>query len=135
MISNDSILEQLQVLVHNAGLDGWLFYDFRGLNPFPAQLLKLNEGILTRRWFLYLPASGQPTLVHHRIESTTWQQLLQDQTVAFKDFASHEPMDAQLRATLRGAKRIAMEFSPFGEVPYVGFVDAGTVQRINTALA
>lgn len=132
MSNHDSLLEQLQVLVRSAGLDGWLFYDFRGLNPFPAQLLKLNEGILTRRWFLYLPASGQATLVHHRIENTTWQQLLSDKTVAFKDFASHEQMDAQLRAMLKDAKRIAMEFSPFGEVPYVSFVDAGTVQRINS---
>ena len=65
--------------VRAAGLDGWLLYDFRGLNPFPAQLLQLGHGILTRRWFLYVPAHGQPTLIHHRIEAAAWQQVLPDE--------------------------------------------------------
>ena len=75
-MSNDPKLNQLQAAVRDAGLDGWLLYDFRGLNPFPAQLLNLGQGILTRRWFLYVPANGRPTLIHHRIEATTWRQVL-----------------------------------------------------------
>jgi len=120
----------LQDAVCAAGLDGWLLYDFRGLNPFPAQLLQLGQGILTRRWFLYVPAHGSATLIHHRIEATTWQHLLLNGDIERRAFASHEQLDELLRATLRGARRVAMEYSPNGEVPYVSFVDAGTLERV-----
>ena len=123
-------LAQLQNVVRSAGLDGWLLYDFRGLNPFPAQLLKLGQGILTRRWFLYIPAHGQPTLIQHRIEANSWQQVLPDHTIKRRDFASHEQLDEVLRDTLRGAHCIAMEYSPHGEVPYVSYIDAGTLERV-----
>jgi hypothetical protein len=39
-------------------------------------------------------------------------------------------LDDVLRDTLQGAQRIAMEYSPRGEVPYVSYVDAGTVERV-----
>lgn len=129
-MSNESPIARLQSVVRVAGLDGWLLYDFRGLNPFPAQLLQLGHGILTRRWFLYVPAQGQATLIHHRIEAGSWQQVLPDETIARKVFAAHEQLDDLLRATLNGARRVAMEYSPRGEVPYVSYVDAGTVERV-----
>src|SRR5512143_2445124 len=93
---------RLQALAAAAGLDGWLLYDFRGLNPFPAQLLNLGHAILTRRWFLYVPARGQPTLIHHRIEAGSWRQALLDDTAQRREFAAHEQLDDLLRATLHG---------------------------------
>jgi len=129
-MSNTSSIAALQSVVRAAGLDGWLLYDFRGLNPFPAQLLQLGRGILTRRWFLYVPAHGSATLIHHRIEANSWQQVLQDETLDRKVFASHEQLDEVLRETLQGTQRVAMEYSPHGEVPYVSTVDAGTIERV-----
>ena len=129
-MSNESSIATLQSVVRAAGLDGWLLYDFRNLNPFPAQVLKLGRGILTRRWFLYVPAHGQATLIHHRIEAGSWQQVLPDETIERKGFASHEQLDEVLRTTLQGAQRVAMEYSPRGEVPYVSTVDAGTIERV-----
>lgn len=129
-MNNISNIPALQNAVRAARLDGWLLYDFRGLNPFPAQLLNLGRGILTRRWFLYVPANGQATLIHHRIEAGGWQQVLPDETIDRQVFASHEQLDTLLRETLKSAKRIAMEYSPHGEVPYVSYVDAGTVEHV-----
>ena len=129
-MSTTSNLATLQNVVRAAGLDGWLLYDFHGLNPFPAQLLQLGRGILTRRWFLYVPAHGSATLIHHRIEANSWQQVLQDETLDRKVFASHEQLDEVLRETLQGTQRVAMEYSPHGEVPYVSTVDAGTIERV-----
>ncbi len=114
----------------DSGLDGWLLYDFRGLNPFAGQLLDLRGEMLTRRWFLYVPTSGAATLIHHRIEENAWQQLLPDPTVQRKLFSAHQELDAALGQTLAGAARIAMEISPRGAVPYVSTVDAGTVERV-----
>lgn len=129
-MNNASNISTLQSVVSAAGLDGWLLYDFRGLNPFPAQLLNLGRGILTRRWFLYVPAQGQATLIHHRIEAGSWQQVLPEETINRQVFASHEQLDSLLHETLKGARRIAMEYSPRGEVPYVSYVDAGTIERV-----
>jgi Xaa-Pro aminopeptidase len=129
-MNNDSPIARLQSVVRASGLDGWLLYDFRGLNPFPAQLLNLGQGFLTRRWFLYVPAQGQATLIHHRIEAGSWQTVLPDDTLERKVFAAHEQLDDLLRDTLQRAQRVAMEYSPRGEVPYVSCVDAGTVERV-----
>lgn len=129
-MNETSNLSMLQNVVRAAGLDGWLLYDFRGLNPFPSQLLKLGQGILTRRWFLYVPAKGQATLIHHRIEASTWQHILPDENITRQLFAAHEELDDALRATLRRGQKIAMEYSPMGEVPYVSYVDGGTLERV-----
>jgi len=129
-MNDESAVSRLQSVVRASDLDGWLLYDFRGLNPFPAQLLRLGPGILTRRWFLYVPAQGLATLIHHRIEAGSWQHVLPDETIERKVFASHEQLDEVLRETLKGAQRIAMEYSARGEVPYVSTVDAGTVERV-----
>jgi Xaa-Pro aminopeptidase len=123
-------LTRLQTALRGSGLDGWLLYDFRGLNPFAGQLLDLRGEMLTRRWFLYVPTSGAATLIHHRIEESAWQQLLPDPSVQRKLFSAHQELDAVLRQTLAGAARIAMEISPRGAVPYVSYVDAGTVERV-----
>ncbi len=129
-MTNASNIARMQEAVRAAGLDGWLLYDYRGLNPFPAQLLNLGQGILTRRWFLYVPAHGPATLIHHRIEAGSWQQVLPDETLARQVFASHEQLDDVLQATLQSATRIAMEYSPRGEVPNVSYVDGGTLERV-----
>lgn len=123
-------LARLQSVVRESGLDGWLLYDFRGLNPFPAQLLNLGHVILSRRWFLFVPAQGPATLIHHRIEASGWQQLLPDPTIQRKVFSAYQELDQALRETLAGVRRIAMEVSPRGQVPYVSYVDAGTVERV-----
>ncbi len=123
-------LARLQAALRGSGLDGWLLYDFRGLNPFPAQLLDLRGEMLTRRWFLFIPATGAATLIHHRIEENAWLQLLPDRAVQRKLFSAHQELDAALKETLAGTTRIAMETSPRGAVPYVSYVDAGTLERV-----
>jgi Xaa-Pro aminopeptidase len=131
MMTGPSRLARVEEVAAASGLDGWLLYDFRGLNPFPAQVLGLGEGVmLTRRWFLYVPARGTPVLIVHRIEAGGWLGLLPDPGLRRMVFGAHQELDAALRETLRGARRVAMEYSPRGDVPYVSVVDAGTVERV-----
>ena len=82
MMTTSPALTRLQAALQGSGLDGWLIYDFRGLNPFAAQLLDLRGEMLTRRWFLFIPAAGAATLIHHRIEENAWLQLLPDPALA-----------------------------------------------------
>ena len=129
-MNETTLISRLQAAVSAAGLDGWLLYDFRGLNPLAAEVLGLAHAMLTRRWFLFVPARGQATLLHHAIEAATWQELLPDATILRRTFSAHEQLDALLREALAGAQRIAMEYSPRGEVPYVSYIDAGTLERV-----
>ena len=50
-----------------AQADGWLLYDFQGVNPVLGQVLGIG-GMGSRRLFVYLPLSGEPVAVAHRIE-------------------------------------------------------------------
>jgi len=59
----------IQQALHDAGLDGWLFYDFRGSDPLAARILKLDPARhMTRRWYYLIPAQGTPTKILHKIE-------------------------------------------------------------------
>ena len=50
-----------------AGADGWLLFDFHGLNPVAGRVLDIG-GMGTRRYFVLLPRDGEPVAVAHRIE-------------------------------------------------------------------
>ena len=113
-------------------LDGWLIYDFRGLNPHARTVLGLRDAFLTRRYFLWVPREGTPTLIHHRIEGGSWQTLSAGAELNFLPYSAHTELDEHLRALLSG-KRGALEYSPHGAVPYVSMVDAGTMERLRAA--
>src|SRR5690242_5533139 len=64
-------LPALQKALADAGLDGWLLYDFRGLNPVTSSLLGM-QGFVTRRIFCWLPRTGTPVAITHAIEQGPW---------------------------------------------------------------
>lgn len=124
-------IERLQAALAPTELSGWLIYDFQGLNPFARSLLGIPAGAhLTRRYFLYVPREGRPSLLHHRIEGGTWRSLLAGADVEVVPYSAHGELDAALSHMLAGAVRVAMEYSPRGAVPYVSRVDAGTLERV-----
>ena len=65
-------LSRVQRALADAGLDGWLIYDFRGLNPVAKTMLGI-EGMATRRIFGFIPAIGSPTAITHAIEQGPWR--------------------------------------------------------------
>ncbi len=127
--STDPLRRIQQALQAAPDVDGWLIYDFRGLNPHAATLLGLGEAFLTRRYFVWVPRTGRPTLLHHRIEGGNWRRLLSGAEVDFVPYSAHTELDARL-AELVGGKTVAMEYSPQAAVPYVSYVDAGTMERV-----
>src|SRR6059058_4422362 len=61
---------EIQKALQAVKLDGWLFYDFRGSDPLALRILKLDEhAVGSRRWFYFIPATGEPTKIVHRIEA------------------------------------------------------------------
>src|SRR5207237_4760586 len=60
---------EIQAALREAKLDGWLFYDFRHSDPLAYRILKLDEKMFaSRRWFYYIPASGEPVKIVQSIE-------------------------------------------------------------------
>src|SRR2546423_2745635 len=69
-------VREIQSALREAGLDGWLFFDFRHSDPLAYRILKLPEGgVTTRRWFYFIPVVGEPVKVVHSIERYRLDQL------------------------------------------------------------
>src|SRR4051812_16211249 len=64
-------LPELQRAIAEAGLDGWLLFDFRGINPIAAGILGIS-GMVTRRYFAFIPREGVPVAITHGIEQGPW---------------------------------------------------------------
>lgn len=123
-------LEALQAAVTAAGVDGWLFYDFRGSDPIARKILGLEpDRVGTRRWFYFVPASGSPQVLVHAIEPRMLEQLPGEETV----YLTWQSLERELKDMLKGRKRIAMQYSPENHVPYVSRVDAGTLELVRAA--
>jgi Xaa-Pro aminopeptidase len=123
-------LSEIQVGLREAGLDGWLFFDHHHRDPLAYRVLRFEPAQSpTRRWFYYVPASGIPQKLVHRIESRILDALPGES----RHYAGWESLEAALRVTLAGAKRIAMQYSPHCAVPYVAMVDAGTIELVRSA--
>lgn len=134
---NESRFDTIRRLVAAAGLDGWLFYDFRGGNPLAAQVLGLPaDAHLTRRWFLLVPREGAPTLLANGIELGNWRSYLSGipggDGVSIRPFASHSDLRTALGGILRPGMQVAMEYSTNAAVPFVSRVDAGTLEQVRS---
>lgn len=117
-------LEAIQAALLEAGVDGWLFYDHHHRDPIAAHILGLDEKAhITRRWYYFIPAKGEPSKLVHRIE----QGRLDTLPGGKSRYSSWQELAAGLETMLAGARRLAMQFSPNNDIMYVSMVDAGTV--------
>jgi len=122
-------LEAIQSAIREAGFDGWLFYDHHHRDPLAASILGLDEKAhITRRWYYYVPATGDPRKLVHRIE----QGRLDTLPGAKGKYSSWQELAAGLEAMLFDGKRIAMQYSPNNAIMYVSLVDAGTVEFLRS---
>lgn len=120
-------LDAIQKYLKENNLDGWLLADFHARNNVAVELLNIT-GFISRRWFCFIPAEGEIVLYHHAIEKDKFEHL------PFKrvPFSGYKQMEGMLKETLKGKSKIAMEYSPMGRLPYIGLVDAGTIELIRS---
>ena len=114
------------------GIDGWLLYDFRGLNPIAADITAVaHQGghLATRRWYYLIPAEGDPRALVHAIERNVLAHL----PGTTRQYAGRDQLEAGVRALVSGLRRIAMEYSPSCAIPYISRVDAGTIELVRQA--
>jgi len=118
----------VQGALREEGVDGWLLYDFQGSNPIAARLSGLagSGKMATRRWYYFIPATGEPRGLVHAIERYNLDHLPGDK----RPYAGRDQLSSGLRALLGGARKVAMEYSPGNAIPYVSRVDAGTIETV-----
>jgi Xaa-Pro aminopeptidase len=119
----------VQAALRADGIDGWLLYDFRGLNPLAADVTGVGRQgghLATRRWYYLIPASGEPRGLVHKIEKSSLAHL----PGTSSRYAGRDQLEAGLRTLLSGMRRVAMEYSPGCAIPYVARVDAGTIELV-----
>ena len=128
LMLNPKMLPEVQAALADAGVDGWLIFDFHGLNPV-AELLG-REGMGTRRIFVLIPKTGGPVAVTHAIEQGPWKNWPDEwkKTV----YSGWRELESQLHDLVNG-KRVAMEYSPGDAVPYLDRVPAGVIELVRNS--
>jgi len=121
-------LTAIQSALKEANLDGWLFYDHHHRDPLAYRILGLDENAhVTRRWFYFIPATGEPKKLVHRIETFR----LDTRPGTKSEYSSWQELESELKTLLSGATTIAMQYSPRNAIMYIGLVDAGTVEVLH----
>lgn len=123
----ESELAEIQAALRELGLDGWLLYDLRARNLVAGGLLGL--GNLTRRYFVLVPAEGEPCAIVHGIEEGPWSGWPWRR----RRYSAWRELEVALRETLGAMRRVAMEISPGDAVPVVDLVPAGVAELIRAA--
>jgi Xaa-Pro dipeptidase len=117
-------LTELKDALRESGVDGWLLFAFRGLNPVAVRVLGLT-GMNTRRLFVLFPRDGEPVVVGHKIELQELRHLPW-QIIPYARWSElHEAL-----ASLVAGRTLAMEISPENAVPYLDRVPSGIVELI-----
>ena len=123
-------LKQVQAAIRDQGLDGWLLYDFRGINVLAARIVGTASAHRTRRWFYFVPADGPPKKLVHRIEQAALDHMPGDVKTVYLRW---QELEEGVKHLVAGTKRVAMEYSPRNGNPYISRVDAGTVELVRSS--
>jgi Xaa-Pro aminopeptidase len=118
-------LEQIQSALREQQVDGWLFYDHHHRDPIAYRILGLSDTLhVSRRWYYFIPAEGQPRKLTHRIESGKLASL----PGSGHFYSSWQELEAGLCKMLEPYSKLAMQYSPRNAIMYVSLVDAGTIE-------
>jgi len=120
---------EIQEELRKEKLDGWLFFDHHQRDPLAYRVLHFTPAShVTRRWYYWIPAIGEPRGLVHRIEAGILDAVPGDKI----RYSSWSEQVAGLGSLLGGARRVAMQYSPMCAIPYVAMVDAGTVELVRS---
>lgn len=120
-------IEEIQQYLKEHDYDGWLLADFHGRNDIALGMWKI-DGMLTRRAFYFIPAEGTPIGLVNPIEAEKFADL-PGEIIAYRGYAG---LEKELGRLLAKHGRVAMEYSDKGRLPYIGLVDAGTLELVRS---
>ena len=121
-------LNDLQCALRAADIDAWLFYDHHRRDPIAYRVLGIAPVMCTRRWYYMIPNEGEPQKLVHRIESHNLDGL----PGAEERYSSWREQREGVSRLLKGRKNVAMQYSALNNIPYIGLVDAGTIDLVKS---
>ena len=121
----NTIIHDALDFMKKSKLDGWLIYDYKGSNNVMSEILGQLENV-TRPIFLWIPVSGRPELLVSYVELGQFSGIDLHKEI----FVGRSDMVNKLQNLLKAKSNIAMEYSPFAELPKLSRVDAGTIELI-----
>lgn len=122
-------LKAIQAALHERNIDAWLFYDHHHRDPIAYKVLGVPESLMvTRRWFYVIPREGEPVKLVHRIEAGHLDSLPGSK----RQYSSWRELWDNLQSMLVRFRTVAMQYSPNNVIPYIGLVDAGTVELVRS---
>jgi Xaa-Pro aminopeptidase len=122
-------IEAIQTAIREAGFDGWLFYDHHHRDPIAGRILGMDPKLhVTRRWYYFVPATGEPRKLVHRIEQARLDSLPGAKAL----YSSWQELATGLEALLANTRTVAMQYSPNNAIMTVSMVDAGTVEFLRS---
>src|SRR5437764_6391716 len=98
-------IPDVQAALKADGIDGWLLYDFRGLNPIAVDvtgIARQRGHLATRRWYYLIPAVGEPRGLVHAIEKNNLAHL----PGTTEHYAGRDQLEAGLRRLLAGTATV-----------------------------
>ena len=122
-------LPAIQKAIAEAGLDGWLLFDFQGVNSIAHGMMGVS-GFISRRIFVWVPRSGVPHALGHAIEPGPW--LAWPKAWKKSTYSSWRTLEGTLHEMVDG-KKIAMEYSAGDAVPYLDRIPAGVIEMVRAA--
>ena len=124
-----NFIEEIQSQLKLHDIEGWLLYDFHGVNSLALDVLKIPEGMLmTRRCFYWIPQEGEPLAIVHKIETHNLDHLPGRKML----YSTWKEMHLHLKVLLKGVKQVAMEYSPNQAIPTISKVDGGLIDLIRS---
>ena len=124
-MSIQPVVQQAQEYMTSRDVDGWLVYDYRGLNPILSDTVG-RVGHVTRPVWLWIPQQGDPNMLVSFVDQSRFTHLGIDTTL----FVNRNDMIDKLKTRLGTSSCIAMEYTPEGALPRVSKVDGGTLEMV-----
>ena len=122
-------LDAVQSALRERKFSAWLFYDHHHRDPIAYRVLGLrNDVMVSRRWFYLIPTEGEPQKLVHRIEAGHLDALPGTK----RSYSSWQELQRNLQEMVTPYRNLAMQYSPQNAIPYVGLVDAGTVELVRS---
>ncbi len=120
-------LKEVQKILQEKNIDGWLLYDFHRINPLACDFLGIPpETMLTRRFCYFIPKTGEPIALIHAVETHIFKHLPGKKLV----YSARTVFESDLKEILKNYKTVAMEYSPRGAIPTMSRVDGGMLDLV-----
>ncbi len=122
-------IKKIQAALAEKGVDGWLLCDFHNRDHLAYRVLGLDFTKNTsRRWFYFIPAKGEPVRLVSAVEPARLDAIPGEK----RTYRAWGELHDAIKKLLGAHKKIAMQYSPMNNIPYVSIVDGGTLELIRS---